>query len=224
MPVSALRYARTVIAAGAFLLALAMAGWETRDASRWLWYLLMAPLASMLKVKLPGLQGTVSPGFAVLLAAVMELGWAETALLAAICGAIQCLWTATKRPGATKVAFNAACMVVSADAAFQLAHWLIPESAAPAGMVRIAIATPALFGANTILVAVMFSLLEGKRALEFWRKIHVWTFPHYVLGAAITTGLLFASSAAKLPLPWLLIPVLYLQHAHQRELVKQTQR
>ena len=213
------RYARVVVAAGLLLLALAILGWDCHSLSRCLGYIAMAAVASTFKVKLPGLTGTVSPGFAAILAAVVELGWAETAVLAAVCGVVQCVWNARKRPGALQIAFNSACMVLSATAAFRLAHLAIANSTQYASVARVVIATPALFAANTILMALLFSLLEGQRMLGFWRKIHLWTFPHYVLGAVVAVGLGLASSAAGFSLPWLALPVMYLQFAHQREMI-----
>ncbi len=217
-----MRYAGLVVAAGATLLLLALANWECHNASQCLGYVAMAAIASTFKVKLPGLTGTVSPGFAVVLAAVVELGWSETAVLAAVCGVVQCVWSARKRPGLLQAAFNAACMVLSAGAAFYLAHSLIPGSAVQVNIARVAIATPALFAANTILIAVLFSLIEERQVASFWRKIHYWTFPHYVLGAVVTVGLGIASAAAGFALPWLALPVLYMQYAHQREMIGQT--
>jgi hypothetical protein len=219
MPPSVIRYASLVVAAGALLLLLAIAGWECHRLSHCLGYVTMAALASTLKVKLPGLNGTVSPGFAVVLAAIVEADWPETAVLAAVAGVVQCVWGARKRPGALQIAFNAAGMVLSAGAAFHISQSWVPGSAGHATVARIAIATPALFAANTILVAVLFSLLENQNVLAFWRKIHYWTFPHYVLGALVAMGLGIASTAAGLSLPWLALPVLYLQYAHQREAI-----
>lgn len=199
-----------------FLAAL-VSGWEFKRLPLWGAYAALALLASTFKVRLPGLQGTVSPGFAVLLGATVELGWAETAALAALCGLVQSMWHAKARPAALQVAFNAAAMVISADAAYHISHGLVSDTAAYAAVARLAIATPALFAANTLLVAVLLSLLEGRSALGFWRKIHLWTFPHYLAGGMAMTGLWFASIAAGLALPWLSLPVLYLQFAHQRE-------
>lgn len=217
MSASVTRYARVVIVVGAILFLTAIAGWDTRSLPLAGGYLALAALASTFKVRLPGLDGTVSPGFAVLLGAVVELGWSETAALAAVCGVIQCLWHAQKRPAAIQVAFNAAAMVISSGAAYQIAHGLIADNAPYCAVARLAVATPALFAANTLLVAMLLSLLEGRSAFGFWRKLHLWTFPHYLLGGVTMTGLWFASMAAGLALPWLSLPILYLQFSYQRE-------
>lgn len=217
MPISVTRYASAVVAVGAILFLAAVAGWEARSLPLCAGYLALAALASTFKVRLPGLPGTVSPGFAVLLGAIVELGWAETAVLAALCGLIQTLWHAKRRPAAIQVAFNVAAMVVSSSAAYHISHGLIGDTAAYSAIGRLAVATPALFAANTLLVALLLSLLEGHSAFGFWRKLQLWTLPHYLAGGVAMSGLWFASIAAGLALPWLSLPVLYLQFAHQRE-------
>ncbi len=222
MPGSAQRYVNGVAVAGALLLLMALAEWPGHaesDFRQWVPYLLLAAFTSTLKVRLPGLAGSASPGFAVLLAAVASLSWAETAPLAVVCGLVQCYWNARKRPSATQLVFNAAAVVVSATIAFRFADWLVPAGSQYEPVARVAIATPTLFAANTILVALLFSLLEGGSPLGFWRKINLWTFPHYVIGAVVTVATALASHTSGLALPWLALPVLYLQHAFQRELM-----
>jgi hypothetical protein len=219
MPTAVIRYATAVASAGAALLLLACASWPGTDLARFAGYIVLAAIVSTCKVKLPGLTSTVSPGFAVLLASVVELSWAETLLLAVVSGLVQSLWRPKRRPMPIQIAFNVATLVISATVAFQLAHQLVADNVAHAAAARVAVATVAIFAANTLLVAVLMGLLEGGNgSFASWRRIHLWTFPHYLVGAVVTTGVFVVSAAAGLPAVWLVLPALYLQFAYQREM------
>ena len=128
MPTSVMRYATAVTLTGALLLTLACASWTGSDPARLAGYFLLAVAASTFKVALPGLSGTASPGFAVLLASTIEFGWAETLLLAAVSGIVQCIWRAKKQPAPIQIAFSASSLAISASVAFHLAHQLDQRS------------------------------------------------------------------------------------------------
>ena len=41
------------------------------------------------------------------------------------------------------------------------------------------------FLANTVPVSVIISLTEGRPARKVWAECHFWSFPYYLVGAAI---------------------------------------
>src|SRR5207247_5010072 len=57
--------------------------------------------------------------------------------------------------------------------------------------VRLGLAACTYFLTNTIQVAVVISMVEKKSVKKVWQECYFWSFPYYLLGAAIA-GLLSA--------------------------------
>jgi hypothetical protein len=106
MPKNALIYAWTVTALGVIVAASTAMLWQPRDTPAFLMSLGLALLASTLKVKLPGLTGTISPGFVFLLVAVARLSWSETVAIGVASALVQSLWRAKRRPANLQIGFN----------------------------------------------------------------------------------------------------------------------
>jgi len=72
--------------------------WQSRNPARFVTYLALAMFASTLKIRLPRMRGTLTPTFVLVLAAMADLSFAETAVMAAMGGVVQILWCSRKRP------------------------------------------------------------------------------------------------------------------------------
>ena len=72
MPATAKTYVATVIAAGVAVLAAAGANWTTSEPKEFLIYVALAVLASVLKLRLPGVEGTYSLNFLFILAGIVH--------------------------------------------------------------------------------------------------------------------------------------------------------
>src|SRR5208283_3649 len=90
--------------------------WQTTDLSRFICYLLIAVLASSLKIQLPGIDGTMSVNFLFILLGVLEMSLPETLLIGCTASLTQCVWSARKRPDPAKVFFNVFSMMANAIA------------------------------------------------------------------------------------------------------------
>jgi len=146
--------------------------------------LLLALLSSTLKVRLPGITGTMSVNFLFILMAVALLPLAETVLLAAAAGLVQCLWRSRTRAKLVQVSFNAAALAISAGAAYVLAHFIAgPEAAHMEAL--LALAATVYFAADTLLVSGVLSLVQSKPFLAVWQQCYLWSFPYYLAGAAM---------------------------------------
>src|SRR5450432_3130765 len=93
-------------AAGATVLTTALLHWHSNDLLKFGCYLLIAVLASTLKVRLPGIDGTMSVHFLFVLLGVMEMSLAETLLIGCAAGLAQCLWTPRQSNRLAKIVFN----------------------------------------------------------------------------------------------------------------------
>src|SRR3954451_23720760 len=87
--------------------------WEERlfaPSSAYLAYCLLALIASGLKVKLPGITGTISVNFVFVLIGVAVFSFSQTVLLAAMACLVQCVWKSRRKPRLVQVSFNMATL------------------------------------------------------------------------------------------------------------------
>jgi hypothetical protein len=121
-------HAKAFIAAIAFLgVAELLAGalqWQTNDLRRFICYFAIALASSLLKVKLPGITGTVSLNFLFVLVGIVELSVSETVIMASAATLVQCLWRPKERPRFGQVLFNVTNVIIAVSLAgvFYRAH------------------------------------------------------------------------------------------------------
>ena len=141
-----------VIGAGGLVLAFALANLSPVAPWSWTIYTALAVLASLVKLRLPGIEGTDSPSFLILLYGVVHFSLPEI-LIAGCAGAVaQCVLNTKRRPSLIQVLFNASNVVVTVGACFVIGRvWLA------AGMAQylpavLAVVSCAYFVVNTVLV------------------------------------------------------------------------
>src|SRR5437867_25353 len=128
MPTKAKLYIGSTIAVGLALLAgCLLFERDFPDPMRYSGYLLLACLASTLKIKLPKISGNMSINFLFILIGVAELSVAETITLGCAAALVQCLWKPRKRPALVQVLFNIATLVVSIAISFHASHALVQQ-------------------------------------------------------------------------------------------------
>lgn len=212
MPIQAKRYVYGVIAAGSALLAIALWHWSSPDPFRYLMYFALAVLASTLKLRLPGITGTYSVNFLFLLIGVAFFSLPETLLVACAAAVVQSLWRTKQRSSTVQVLFNMANLTLSVSAAFGIAHGIFEEGLHTYRPAVLALVACVYFVLNTLLVSGVLSLLQGKSLRDICGQWYEWSFPYYMVGAALV-GLLPVSTESVLPESWLiLVPLLYLVH------------
>jgi len=178
-------YIGLTIASGVALVAgcLASEG-AIRHSDAYLVYCLLAWLSSTLKVRLPGITGTISVNFLFILIAIAVFTFSETVLLASVACIVQCLWRPRSRPRIVQVSFNVAALAISSGASYRLSH-LFAGSPSPHLAVLLAVAATLYFTADTLIVSGVLSLLQGKSLFAVWQQCYLWSFPYYLVGAAI---------------------------------------
>src|SRR6478672_10930652 len=112
-------YIACVIALGAAALWQGVSGWQPHDPMRLLCYLGVAAIAACLKIRLPGITGTMSVLFIILLAGIVELGLAETLLIGVFAILMQCFWHAKVKPRRVQLFFSMA----NISAAIWISHF-----------------------------------------------------------------------------------------------------
>jgi diguanylate cyclase (GGDEF)-like protein/putative nucleotidyltransferase with HDIG domain len=184
--------------------------WHSSDLSRLFCYVALAVTASMLKVSLPGVTGTISVNFLFVLIGIVELSVPETLVLACVANLVQCVWRPKSRPTYTQLLFN----VTSIAIAVSLACWLYnapylhgDKFSEPLALALIA---SVYFLANTFPVAAIVALTEGKSFNATWKACFFWTFPYYMIGAGVAEILHIANQKFGWQISIFVLPLVYI--------------
>ncbi len=194
---------------GTVTLAFALSHWQSHDLTRFLCYLLIALLASGLKVQLPGIDGTMSVNFLFILLGVLELSLPETLVIGCAATLMQSVWQTRNRLDPVKVLFNVAGMMANAGALTYLSyHWLTAHIAFNKPILLM-VAALVFFFSNTLPISVVIALTEAKSARKVWSECYFWSFPYYLVGAAAVglVGLINGSAGWQTSL--LVLPLIY---------------
>jgi putative nucleotidyltransferase with HDIG domain len=202
-------YIALVVASGLAVLIHGLKTWGPTDWTRYLTYCAIALIASGMKVKLPGVTGTMSMSFLFVLIGISELGFPRTLVIGCLCMVVQCLLHAEVRPKPVQVIFNLASIACSIEACFRV-YRLVSQHGTFEAPLRLLIAASAYFATNTLSIATVIALTEGKRARDVWRESYMWTFPNYLMGAAVAWAVSAVSKAMGWQTSLLMLPVLYL--------------
>lgn len=213
MPLSARIYLCATISAGALVLSLSLWSLESADAARLAMFLLAATLASVLKIRLPGISGSITPGFVVVLLAVAELSLAGTVAVCTLSGLVQTLWMPKRRPQFIQVVFNTANLTVCGTAAHWLSHVLATGPSTSEVVARLASSLAILFALNVTSVSLVVCLIEGRPIASLLRLTNYWAFPYYMTGTAIAAVLLQSASLG-IGVLLLELPLLYFMHLY----------
>lgn len=152
-------------------------------------YFALTILASLMKARLPGIKGTMSLSSVVVLLAILELNLLETILVGLSGMLVQCYWRAKERPHPEQVLFNLGNIALSIWVTHLLfySQWL--GAWVGSTTLRLVLSSLAYFFINTIAVSFVIALTEGKRMEEIWNEWYLLTFPYFLAGAVLATGI-----------------------------------
>ncbi len=185
MSIRARLFIGATVALGMWALADSLWHWQSVDLGRFVCYLLIAVIASGLKIQLPGIDGTMSVNFLFILLGVIELNLPETLILGCTATLAQCVLGARQKPVPIKVIFNVFGMMANAIVLSYFAYQDLQRLLGGGTLPLLLITALVFFLANTIPVAVIISVTEGKPAYKVWGECHFWSFPFYMVGAAV---------------------------------------
>lgn len=192
LPKNAKLYITFVIASGCAILLAAATAWSTLNLKQFTIYLGLAALASTLKIRIPGIESTLTPNFVFLLLAINACPFSQVVAISVVAALVQCLWFSSKRPRLVQVAFSVAALVLSAAAAYQLSHFLLAGNAWESAIGNVILAGCIYFPLNSALVAVVIGLASGQSLRQVFRPYDSWVFPYFmggiVFAALISVG------------------------------------
>jgi hypothetical protein len=189
--------------------------WSAPNPLRFTVFLLLTVVASTLKVRLPGLTSTSSASFLFVLIGVANFSLAETLVAACAATLVQSLWKATA-PKPVHVIFNVASWAVSIEITYRLSHRVVAPVQNQSLAVLLAFAAFLFFLTHTGFVAVVVSLTSQSPLKRVWRDCYFWTFPYYLVGAAIAGVFAVASRTVGWQVSLLVLPMMYLVYGCYR--------
>jgi diguanylate cyclase (GGDEF)-like protein/putative nucleotidyltransferase with HDIG domain len=191
------------------VLCFALWHWQSADLARFACYVLVAILASSLKVQLPGIDGTMSVNFLFILLGVMELSLGETLVIGCTATLVQSIWQARNRLDPVKVLFNVFGMMANASAlCYATYSWLSARVGSSKPFLLMAAAL-VFFLANTLPISIVIALTENKSSRKVWSNCYFWSFPYYLVGAAAVGLVGVVNRRAGWQTSLLVLPVIY---------------
>jgi diguanylate cyclase (GGDEF)-like protein/putative nucleotidyltransferase with HDIG domain len=202
-------YICVTTAASLALLSEAFTHWHPENITRFLTYFLIAALSSGLKVRLPGIYGTLSVNFLFILLAVVELSLPETLAMACISALLQSCWKSRSGRRPAKMFFNVSNMVIAAAASFAVYHQLTWPAFGFGFPLKVIAMACTYFITNTFPVAVIVWITERKPLIGTWKACYFWSFPYYLVGAAIASQLSIVNRTVGWQDSVLVLPAVY---------------
>jgi len=213
LPKTAKTYITIVIGCGTAILLFAAASWSSVDVRQFAILLTCVALASAFKIRIPGMESTISPNFVFLLLAMSVCGFSEVVALAATAALVQCLWPGAKRTRAVQVAFSVAALVVSASVAFEISRVVHGKTGWESSVGVVALAGCTYLPLNSALVSFVVGLAAGQPLKQVWRQCYAWAFPYFMAGiACVALATLGNQGAAVWRTCLLTAPVVLLTH------------
>src|SRR6266704_2925940 len=216
MPSLAKAYIAVIAAVAAALLTVVAYRWNPENFSRFVLFFALAMVASAMKIRLPGFKTTISTNFVFILAGIALFSFGETVLIGLGGALVQSLWKTQTRPKPVQMLFNAACLTVCTAAAFWASHNALAMLGLNSLAAMMVLGACVYVVLNTGLVSLVISLAEGRPLRELWSSCYEWTFPYFLVGAAVAGLASVASHGTNLGVALLVAPAMYLVHTYYR--------
>jgi hypothetical protein len=179
--------------------------------------LALAAATSRMKAKLPGIDGNMSVNLPFLLIAVLSLSGLEAILVASFSTTIQCWPKFGSKFKPEQMLFNVSMMAFATMMANLVAHagWMANESWASQPLILVA-TTAAFFLGQTVPVAGIIKLTQGKAMRQVWFSIAQMSFPYFVLSAGVASMLNSVSHRFGWQTALVVFPVMFAIHHSYR--------
>jgi hypothetical protein len=192
------------------LLVLGFAVFNTRavPTGRFVSFLLVACLAARLKIKLPGLTGTMSVNLPFILLAAAEMSLAEALVVGFISTVIQCIPRDKQKINPVQVAFSCSTIMLAVAVTRLVYASTVVAAMVPSAHLRLAVATAGYSLVNTVLIASVIGLTEAVNALQTWIQMVQLSFPYLVASAGVAGLALTMAPEIAWQVPLAVLPVM----------------
>jgi diguanylate cyclase (GGDEF)-like protein/putative nucleotidyltransferase with HDIG domain len=186
----------------------------SRNIAQFICYLLIAILAARLKVRLPGITGTMSVNFLFILLGILELGFTETMVLGTAAIMVQCFYR--DRPSPIQVTFNLCASAFAIGVAYNVYHLKTTGFHAKSHPLLLGLSAITYFAANTGSIAAVIALTERKSIKKIWVECYFWSFPYYLVGAGFAGMIGWFNRQFGWETSLLIVPIIYLIYRSYR--------
>ena len=201
---------------GTAILIEAAGSWSCSNPVRFLSYFVVALLSSGMKVSLPSISGTMSVAFLFTLIGVEELSLPETLLMVSAATLVQFAWNAKCRPTVIRILFDISNIAVAIYLCERVFNSSYIHALGVAPPIRLVLAAVTYFAVDTLSVAAVIAFTENKRMTQIWEQCYFWSFPYYLVGAAIAGMFSAANRLFGWDVTLLALPVLFLIYRSYR--------
>jgi len=204
--------------AGFVCLAWAISHWQSSDSVKFICYLTAALLSSALKVGLPGVEATLSVNFLFTLLGILELGLPETLLIGVASTLGQFYWRPTRRVKLVQLVFNLSQVTVASAIAYGAYKLVVVHVLHASGPLALLVAAITHFACNSGAMSVIITLTEAepKPLSKVWTDSYLWSFPYYMVGAAVAGLVHFLNAHIGWQSSLLVLPPIYLMYRSYR--------
>jgi len=164
-------------------------------------------VAARLRIKLPGVTGTMSVNLPFILVAAAEMNTAEALAVGFISTFFQCL-PKGKKLNLMQAAFNCSTITLAVAATRFIYSAPSVASAVSSPSLRLAIAAAGYALANTVPVAIVIGLTEAVNTLRTWLEMLQLSFPYLVASAGIAGLTLTLTQEIGWQVPLAVLPIM----------------
>ena len=216
MPSLAKAYIAIIAAVATVVLIVVASRWNPENLARFVMFFALAMVASAMKIRLPGFKTTISSNFVFILVGIALFSFGETVLIGLGGALVQSLWKTQTRPKVVQVLFNAACLTVCTAAAFWASRGVLAMLGLDSLASMMVLGACVYVVMNTGLVSLVISLAEGRPLRELWSSCYEWTFPYFLVGAAVAGLASAAGHGTNLGVTLLVVPAMYFVYLYYR--------
>ena len=210
-------YLHGQIVLGTALLVVGLLDWESHNRLRFAAFLVSASIASALKVRLPGITGTVSVSFLFSLIGIVDLSISESLAVGTFSALVQCLWRTEHRPKLIQVSYNLASRAIAI-----YVSWLVYGYANEHTfeLVSLGLLSLVYYFFNTLPIAGIIALTEAKSLRKTWGE-YGWMLPYYIVGTSLAWLIGRVPPSIQGEIPIICLPIVYLVHRSYHTYVAQ---
>jgi hypothetical protein len=216
MPSLAKIYIALIAAVAVAALTVAAYQWKPENLGHFLLFFNLAMVASATKIRLPGLKTTISLNFVFILIGIASFSFGETVLIGLGGALVQSLWRPLQWPKPVQILFNGACLTVCTAAAFWASQSIPAVLGLKSPAVMMVLGACVYVVLNTGLVSLVISLAEGQSIKQVWPSCYEWTFPYFLVGAAMAGLASAAGHGATWGVTLLVVPVMYCVYVYYK--------
>lgn len=216
MPTPAKVYIAVVATVATAVLTVVAYRWNPENLQPFVLFFALAMLGSAMKIRLPGFKTTISLNFVFVLIGIALFSFGQTVLIAFGGALVQSLWKTQSRPKPVQVLFNAACLTVCTTAAFSASHSVLAVLGSDSLPVIMVLGACVFVVLNTGLVSSVIALAEQRPLKELWSSCYEWTFPYFLVGAAMAGLASAAGHGTHLGVTLFIVPTMYFVYLYYR--------